>query len=371
MSDITSAYNVATNIYLLPQFNQLCGFTEEEIGAVLQQIADEKGIKNIDQTLAMMRAFYNGYRFAEDSPIHLYNPTMALYFLRHFFNTGLPPKEILDNNLAMDSNKIHYIAELTGGADVIGAALDDAATLTIPQISERFGVRRMISEAKDTSFFASLLYYLGALTLTTPQIPGKISLRIPNLVMRRLYVEEMRDALAPDFRQNDFEPVSESLYMRGEIAPLCTLLEQGVFKAFSNRDYRWSNEMTLKAALLTVLFNDRLFIMDSEPEITRRYYADLTMIVRPGMRHFDIFDILLELKFIQPKAIPLSSEQIVAASDADLHALAPVQAAFHDANQQLQIYAPRLQNKYGDSMKLCAIAIVAIGFDRLLWQTAE
>ncbi|MEY4717611.1 MAG: hypothetical protein RL563_229, partial [Pseudomonadota bacterium] len=31
LSDMTSGYNVAENIYLLPEFNALCGFTEAEI----------------------------------------------------------------------------------------------------------------------------------------------------------------------------------------------------------------------------------------------------------------------------------------------------------------------------------------------------
>jgi len=35
MSDLTSAYNVAKNIYLQPHFNNLCGFRKTEIAVVL------------------------------------------------------------------------------------------------------------------------------------------------------------------------------------------------------------------------------------------------------------------------------------------------------------------------------------------------
>ncbi|MDQ6950722.1 MAG: AAA family ATPase, partial [Mariprofundales bacterium] len=42
MSDITSAYNVASNIYLLPKFNQLCGFTEAEITDVVSKLVDQQ-----------------------------------------------------------------------------------------------------------------------------------------------------------------------------------------------------------------------------------------------------------------------------------------------------------------------------------------
>ncbi len=51
--------------------------------------------------------------------------------------------------------------------------------------------------------------------------------------------------------------------------------------------------MTVKTAFLTLLYNDILYIMDSESEIDRRY-ADLTMIIRPYMRRFSILAILID-----------------------------------------------------------------------------
>ncbi|MDX8393357.1 MAG: AAA family ATPase [Mariprofundales bacterium] len=101
-------------MYLLPDFNGLCGFTEQEIAETLAIIAQEHDIKPvmINRALDMMRTFYNGYRFANKADYHVYNPTMALYFLRHFFMYGEFPPNILDENLAMDSNKIHFIAAL-------------------------------------------------------------------------------------------------------------------------------------------------------------------------------------------------------------------------------------------------------------------
>jgi hypothetical protein len=43
LSDMTSGYNVGESIYLKPEFNDLCGFTESEVGAVLEQLAAEGG----------------------------------------------------------------------------------------------------------------------------------------------------------------------------------------------------------------------------------------------------------------------------------------------------------------------------------------
>jgi hypothetical protein len=102
MSDITSAYNVAENIYLEPAFNDLCGFRESELASVVNQIvtecqlAPEKG----QVALNLMQTFYNGYCFSERVNELIYNPTLALYFLKHFQQHCQFPRQMLDDNLA-------------------------------------------------------------------------------------------------------------------------------------------------------------------------------------------------------------------------------------------------------------------------------
>jgi len=86
MSDLTSGYNVAKNIYLSPELNDLCGFTESEIQVVLVELMREcqLPIEQASEVSAMMRTFYNGYCFNERKTEFIYNPTLALYFLRTF-----------------------------------------------------------------------------------------------------------------------------------------------------------------------------------------------------------------------------------------------------------------------------------------------
>jgi len=369
MSGITSVYNVASNIYLLPRFNQLCGFTEPEIADVVWRIVEEKGLDSqwIDDAMHVMRTFYDGYRFSEGDHTRMYNPTMVLYFLRYFADQGVFPEKILDENLAMGERKIHYLAKLAHSTEVIGRALDDSQPLLVSSISKPFGVRRMVEHTQDREGLLSLLYYLGALTHSTTTHPGKVALRIPNLVMRKLYVEEIRTSCLPDDSQERAE-VARALYMEANIAPLCTLLEQRLFSAFSNRDYRWSDEFTVKTAFLATLFNDVLFIMDSEPALNRGY-ADLSMIVRPDMRHYNIYDVLMEFKFIKLGTVGMTGEQVAGADEQALHNHPVVANAFKQAETQLQRYIPALRNQYGAAMKLCTFAVVAVGFDRLLWRS--
>ena len=62
MSDMTSGFNIAENIYLYPEFNDLCGFTEAETEKLLRQTAKECGIgvEKADEALSLMREYYNG-----------------------------------------------------------------------------------------------------------------------------------------------------------------------------------------------------------------------------------------------------------------------------------------------------------------------
>jgi hypothetical protein len=48
--------------------------------------------------------------------------------------------------------------------------------------------------------------------------------------------------------------------------------------------------------------------MDSEAEIDRRY-TDLTMIIRSDKRHFEIFDVLIEFKYISLKDAGMTGEK--------------------------------------------------------------
>jgi len=184
MSDLTSNYNVAENIYLLPRFNELCGFREEEIAMAVAQIARECNLpeSQADAAVEIMRTFYNGYRFSSDAEQHVYNPTLALYFLKAFQRDCRYPKQVLDSNLAMDRGKLHYISRLPEGGRLIFEALAEETPVTLPELADRFGVEDILHAPKDTSFVASLLYYFGILIFGGVTPFGWLELRIPNLV---------------------------------------------------------------------------------------------------------------------------------------------------------------------------------------------
>ena len=191
LSDLTSGYNVSETITLQPEFNDLCGFHEAEIAVTLRQIAATCGWAEAqaDEALGMVRTFYNGYRFTTATAAErIYNPTLALYFFKHFQRTCSYPENMLDSNLAMDRGKIAYIASLPGGGQVILDAVNGAPVLAVSALADRFGVEDMLTAVKDAPFMASFLYYFGVLTFDGRTSAGRLILSIPNLVTRKLYV---------------------------------------------------------------------------------------------------------------------------------------------------------------------------------------
>lgn len=371
LSDVSSGFNVSGNIYLWPTFNDLCGFTEQEVATALRMVGQQRNLSEaqVAEALLVMRSFYNGYSFCHDLPATIYNPTLALYFLRNLQELNNYPRQMLDSNLAMDRVKLNYIAQLPNGEALVLAALQEDPPVAIQQLADRFGVEEMLQAEHDTTFMASLLYYFGVLTLSNDYTPeGKAILHIPNQVARKLYAERLQEAFLPSVRdREDGQRAAEQVYQRGDLQPLCDFMEQRYFKVFDNRDYLATNELTIKTAFLTLLFNDTFFLMDSEPALHRRY-GDLLMIIRPEMRRFQLLDVLIEFEYVNLDEIKTRGKQVKSLAADALKALPPVKKKLEEARRQLRDYRAILQTKYNNTLRLHTYAVVALGFERLIWE---
>ncbi len=372
LTDITSGYNVAQNIYLDAEFNDLCGFTETELATVLTQLGEECQwpAEKVTETLATMRQFYNGYRFSEDRQEWVYNPTMVLYFLRHLQQQCQAPAEMLDSNLEMDRNKLSYIATLPHGLPFLTQLVANPTAVTVSRLVQRFGVERMLSTQPDTAFLASLLYYFGVLTQTGRNDFGQLGLTIPNLVVRQMYVEQLLEQFLPDLK-DEMAQLAQTFYQTGDVQPVCEFIEQRYFKVLDNRDYAAAKELTLKMAFLTTLFNDTFYVMDSETALERGY-ADLTMIIRPTMRQYRLWDFLFEFKFVNLKPVKsskspkLTGKAVKQMTVTDLKTRCQPQLT--EAKEQLQRYRQTLVETYGEKLRLKVFAVVAVGWERVVWE---
>ena len=206
MSDITSGYNMAKNIYLNPAFSDLCGFHEKEIKKALNVISKECGLKEKDtvEALDFMRVYYNGYKFAQDAKEFVYNPTLAIYFIEAFIGTCKYPREMLDPNLAADEAKLQYISQIPKGGQILLDLMKKDNSSVINKLATRFGIKEMLTDkSKDFVFMTSFLYYFGVLTIDEETEKGKLILRVPNMVTQSLYVERIQQMLLPEPADRD------------------------------------------------------------------------------------------------------------------------------------------------------------------------
>ena len=372
MSDMTSGYNVARSIYLTQHFNELCGITQAELSDLVDQVvtfcAQEEQQKA--SVLETMKQFYNGYRFCyeTDRPL-LYNPTLCFYFLQHYQLECSAPREMLDGNLAMDAGRINYIAALPDGASVIAQIIDEQTPLLLEKLENHFGIEMLQTLQQDERFMVSLLYYFGVLTIVDNGAAGDPILGVPNLVVQGLYISQLRKKVLANPRdEHAISQVAREFYHSADLQPVIDFVQEKLFSVFDNRDYRWSNELTIKTTFLTALFNDLYYIMDSEAAL-QRHYSDLIMVVRPSMRQYPTLkDFLFEFKFLRLSDLQLNGEQLRVLANDELQQLPAVASALQDANQQLIRYRKILNAKYQEPERLHCFAVVALGFERLVWQ---
>ena len=150
------------------------------------------------------------------------------------------------------------------------------------------------------------------------------------------------------------------------MAPFVHFIEQRSLPIPSNRNYRWINELMVKIAFLTLLFDDRLYMMVSETEVDHGY-VDLSLIVRPDMRRYQALDLLLEFKYLGLQDLGLTGEQLRERTLDELAALPPVAAKLQEAEDQARRYGAALRERYGlTDLRLFAVA--GLGVERVVWR---
>lgn len=377
MSDVSSGMNILTDVYQRPELGTLCGFRDAEITGLLDSIRAEceRDGKNlgwsVDEARVTIRGWYNGYRFSPLSEEKVYNPTMALYFLDHLQRYGQSPRQLLDSNLAADEDKLRFVGDIVAGQQTLLDLLQDDRPIEIPQLAGRFTLSEMRQRASaDQTFLASFLTFFGMLTIDGETPSFKLRLAPPNLVVRKLYVDQVLRFLLPlGSDRTAAWPPAEAVTERGDVAPLVAFIEEKIFPAMSNRDYRWAGEHAVKTAFMALLFNDVAYLVLSEPEVGKGY-ADLCLLRRFDRRSARLYDLVFEFKLVKLAELGKTGVELRGMSHDELADVAAVRQRLDEAEAQLRRYRDALEERYGP-LRLRLFAVVALGFERLVARELE
>ena len=176
LDDLTSGYNIAEILTLKSKYNEMMGFTQAEVDALMGETGVDPALINVD-----MEAYYNGYLFHEDGKNRMYNPAMILYLFKQILEEGKPPKNIIDLNLRTDYGRLRRLTQNEKNRETLLQILKDSG-VTVPEILEKFSIDTL----SDDSYFTSLLFYMGLLTVDAPY-RLQLRLRIPNYSIKTLY----------------------------------------------------------------------------------------------------------------------------------------------------------------------------------------
>lgn len=305
MDDVTSGFNIGTNISMLPQFNDIIGFSEDEVREMITYYKDENALPadvTVDELVELMKPWYDNYCFSEDSlEERMFNSDMTLYFLNNYLQLGKVPKMMVDNNIRTDYSKLRHLIQIDKTFGVNASVIQQIVaegSITV-QIATSFPAEKMT----DTENFKSLLFYFGMLSIQGVY-RGTPVLGIPNLTVR----EQLYTYLVEAYSKASIFNVDISHFSSLVMEMAYDGKWESVFRFFARELERQSairefidGEAHVKGFLLAYLGLTQGYVLFPEHESSKGY-ADFYMM--PDLLHQpDIaYSYIVEVKYAKRDA---------------------------------------------------------------------
>ncbi|MBK8664111.1 MAG: AAA family ATPase [Ignavibacteriales bacterium] len=299
LDSMTSGFNIGTNISLEAEFNEMAGFTNEEVEKMIYDLLP--GIQKIeaDKILTDASSWYNGSLFSKRADTRLYNPALLLRFLSKIEPVTLQyPDDMVDNNILTDFSKITNLTELGKLEDnlsVIDTIIKEGSYPS--ELTTIFTFERDFTEQD----FASLLYYNGLLTIKGVK-DFDLYLQIPNYVIKEVYWEffasVMQKEIEIDIKVNEIRQAIKALANLNDPLPLMKIVET-VLITLSNRDFINFDEKYVKMLIFVYASLAKRYKIKSEPEVNLNY-PDLMLL--NSQSFFPEHQQLFEVKYIKREA---------------------------------------------------------------------
>ena len=190
LDDVTSGFNIGWHISTKPEFNQMLGFSTEDVHALFSYYKASGAIRpdcNIEAVIDEMKPWYDNYCFAKDA-LHtqsrVFNCDMVLYYLRNYISRGEGPEEMIDPNTKTDYNKMKRLIQLDkldGDRKGVIRTIAETGEITC-NLYETFPAHQIT----NPDIFPSLLFYYGMLTIKDT-LGSLLVLSIPNNNVRKQY----------------------------------------------------------------------------------------------------------------------------------------------------------------------------------------
>ena len=115
LDSLTSGFNIGLDITQNAKFNEMMGFTKDELIKMIEDIGLTK--EEQEEILPIMKENYDGYKFSLDGTEKMYNSNMCLYFLNRYLEQRKVPHQLIDVNIASDYSKLGSMLDLCKGEE--------------------------------------------------------------------------------------------------------------------------------------------------------------------------------------------------------------------------------------------------------------
>ncbi len=267
MDDVTSGFNIGTNITTDPWFNDLVGFSEAELREMLTYYK-EQGVlmQTVDE----------------------------------------------DPNIRTDFNKLAYLIRLDHGLGENFSVIKEIAEQG--EITTDIATHFSALEMTDVRNFKSLLFYFGLLSIKGVDMVGRPILHVPNLVVReQLFSFLIQGYIKHDIFKIDMNRMTmlfENMAFRGDWKPLFNFIAEAIREQSRIREYI-EGEAHIKGFLLAYLGMYRYYQLYPEYELNKGF-ADFLFKPSPSVPVMPPLTYLLEVKYAKAGA---SEKEIRALAD--------------------------------------------------------
>lgn len=305
LDDLTSGYNIALNITMDPRFNQMLGFSEDEVRQMIRYYKDAGAIKEDiteDGIIDDIKPWYDNYCFAEESfgkEPSMFNSDMVCYYMNNLVGLGSRPKELVDPNTMTDYGKLKRLIKIDKSEGKRIEVIHDIAEKGFikARLVSHFPAERMM----EFGNFVSLLYYYGMLTIGGT-VGDRLKLVIPNNNVRLQYYQYLLDEYSSihSIDVSELDDAFDMAALDGDWQPLIKYICRAYHDTTAIRQLI-EGERNLQGFMNAYLTLTNYYLIAPEMEFSHGYFDFFLLpnyAVYPMVKH----SYILELKYLKADA---------------------------------------------------------------------
>ena len=338
LDDVTSGFNIGWHISTKPEFNQMLGFSLEEVHKMFAYYKEVGGIpatSDIEVMIDEMKPWYDNYCFSEDAlknQSKVFNCDMVIYYLRNYMDRGEAPKQMIDPNTMTDYNKMKKLLlldKLDGNRKGIIRTIAETGQI-VTSLENTFPASRLT----NPQTFTSLLFYYGMLTIKDT-FGDMLILGIPNNNVRKQYygylLEQYQEEKFVDLTQ--MKILFTYMALEGKWRDALEAMAKAYENVSSVRD-GIESERNLQGFFMAYLNLNNYYYTAPELELNHGY-CDFFLL--PNLTHYSTkHSSILELKVLPKKDYEAKPEN---------GKLSKAEVQWQEAEEQIKRYAmaPRVE----------------------------